>query len=355
MAIPTASEGHFDQMLTDFAVGYTDQRADAFIADKIFPVIPVGLISAQYREFPRGYFFRDQVAPLPDNGTPNEVYYRTEKKSYYCEVEALRVRITNMETATWVGPGDPRNNKVRLLASQHLVHRDRVWVNEFMRTGVWGKDLTGSATGSGAGETPFWGGANFDIVDYMSEQVDNQSALGAMTPNTLIIGRAVRRALRRNALVKDAIKYTQVGVASLPLLASLFDVSQVLSPTGVYNRTTGEVIDPDTSRPVLQNDYQRLVGDNDALLVYVGESAGIDTVSGGVQFAWNGLSQVAGNSASGGATPGFAMTPMADQDGATTAVNRGTWDYGEWMDQLCAHSPKLLSPDLGIYYSGVVQ
>lgn len=366
MAVPTASSGQFDQMMTDFAVNFSEQRADAYIADKVFPVVPVGRPSASFRTFPRGYFLQDNVAPLPDNGTPNEIYYRTGTDNYSCEVEALRARITNMEAATWVGPGDPRNNKVRVLARSHLIHRDRAWVSRFMQPGIWGTDLSGTDTGSETGAVMRFDNANVDIVDLISEIVDNQARRGADAPNTMVMGRAVRRALRRNALIKDAIKYTQVGIASLPLLASLLDLENVFSPTGAYNRTGTEVINPATGEPVLDEDYGFIVGENDVLLTYAGESAGQDTVSGGVHFAWIGVREVAGNGGVNGAfgglnapsarPPGGAAGVTTPDEGSdlTTAVNRGLWDYGEWVDQLCAFQPKMISPDLGVYISGAV-
>lgn len=358
MAVPTASDGQYDSLMTDFAVGFSEENANKYIADRVFPVVPVGRPSASFRKFPRGYFLQDNVGLLPDNGTPNELYIRSTTDNYSCEVEALRARITNVEAATWVGPGDPRNNKVRALARSHLIHRDRAWVSNFMRPDLWGTDLFGSATGSEAGAVMFLDNANVDLVDFISELVDDQSRRGAEPPNTMVMGRAVRRAFRRNPVIKDAIKYTQTGVASLPLLASLLDLANVFSPTGAYNRTGTEVIDPATGEAVIDENYGFIVGENDLLLVHAGEPAGQDTVSGGVHFAWTGVSEVAGNPmGSAMATPvgqaGSNADPSAND--ITTAVNRGTWDYGEWMDQLCAFDAKMVSPDLGVYIENAVQ
>ena len=333
MPVPTAAEGHFDQMLTDFSVGFMELTDERWIADKVFPIINVAQQSGNYRVLPSGYFLQDQVHPRPMGGVPREIEYRMERQPYYVEEEGLRAKLDKNEAANWSGPGDPRQNKIRLLTSQHLIHRDRKWASMFMRAGVWGTDLTGVPGAPAAGQFQQWDQANVDVADEIARRADAIGLATGMRPNVLIAGRAVLRGLKKNAAVKDAIKYTQTAVVTTDILSGLFDLDRVLSPTGVYNSAVGEMIDPVSGLPVPRETLAWIVGERDALLVYSGESAGLDTISGGGLFAWTGLH----------GTGAF-----------NTVVNRGTWDYGEWFDVLQAWEPKVIANDLGIFLAAAV-
>lgn len=340
---PTAQEGHHDQMLTDFAVSNMEQPSDWFVYDKVFPVQPVNHRSDVFPVYPRGHFLQDQVAPRPVGGVPREVHFRTDQDTYVCIEEGLRAKTDRQQTANWNLPGPGlAQSKVRLLASQHKIHNERKWVSEYMVPGKWSTNKVGVAASPGDGEFLQLDQANRDLIDFFMGECDAFALLTGVWPNRIVIGRAIYRAFRRNSLIRDQIKHTSSAVATLAILATFFDVEQVLSPLGVYNSAGGEIIDPGTGRPVVQETYSRFVGERDMLLTYAGDNPGPDYVGGGTHFAWTGLMAEA-----------FA-TPDQLADGQTAAVMRGAWEYGEWFDLLQAWTPKTVSPDLGVFYSNVV-
>lgn len=342
MPVPTAQEGHFDQMLTDFAVGFMDQPADNFVYHQVFPVQPVNHKSDVYPVYPRGYFLQDQVAPRPVGGVPREVHFRRKQGTYVCIEEGLRAKVDRQETANFNLPGPSlEQSKIRLLSSQHKIHNERKWVTEFMTASKWSLDKTGVASGPTGNQFLQLDQANRDLVDFFAQECDDFSLRTGVWPNRAVLGRSVYRAFRKNTLLRDQVKYTSNTNISLDMLGTFFDIEKVLSPLGVYNTTGGEILDPTTNLPIAQESYARFVGDKSMLLTYAEPNPGPDYQGGGVHFAWTGLMAEAFSS--------------PDQlTGQTAAVVRGVWDYGEWYDVLQAWTPKVVAPDLGVYYSAVV-
>ena len=60
MPNPGRNSTHIDRALTNISVAYM-QSADTFIADKVFPMIPVQKQSDTYFEYDKESFFRDDA------------------------------------------------------------------------------------------------------------------------------------------------------------------------------------------------------------------------------------------------------------------------------------------------------
>ena len=264
---------------------------------------------------------------------PREIGYRLEQGQYAVFEEGLRAKTDVRENASFNRSGDPRQTKVNLLTRQHLIHRERKWVAAYMRAGQWSTDKTGVVSAPVAGQFVQLDQANQDIVDFIDGERDNMAERTGVMPNTLIVGRSVLRAMRKNNLIKDAIKYTSVASVQLPILAQLLGLNQVLAPTVIHNRAVGEVFNVTRQRFVAREDYGFMFNKREMLLTYVEPTAGLNSLTAGIQIAWTGL-------LGGGAF--------------NTSVNRGTWDYGEWFDVLQATQPQIVAPDLGTYYTNVV-
>ena len=60
MPLPTRNEVHVDAVLTQISVGFM-QSAEDFVADKVFPVVPVRKQSDKYFVYDRSYWFRSEM------------------------------------------------------------------------------------------------------------------------------------------------------------------------------------------------------------------------------------------------------------------------------------------------------
>lgn len=301
----------------------------------MFPVVDVDDPAGLYDIFPRGYFLQDQVAPRPMYGVPREIDFRTEDGRYAVYEEGLRGKTDVRERATHNRRHARREeNKVRLLTKQHLIHREKKWIGAFMSPGAWSTTLAGVASGPAAGEFVQIDQANVDLVKFFDEEKEKVAERTGVMPNTLLMGRAILRAARINALLREQIKYTSAANVELGSLAQLLGFNRVLSPISIYNAAVGEVWDTTRERYVPREDYRFMFNKKEMLMLYVDPDAALqDSMTAGIQVAWTGLLG----------------------DGAfNTSVIRGTWDYGEWFDVLQATEPQVVAPDLGTYYTDVV-
>lgn len=327
MPDPSAQEGHYDQLLTNISLAFM-QDATNFVADKVFPVVPVAKASDFYWTYPRGYFFRDEVGPRPMGGYSRTVGYKLSKNTYSCEEEGLAAMLDDRERANSTPPHDPERSKVKLLTGQHLIHRDKRWAAGYMKTGVWTTDLTGIASGSPtASQFLRWDVSTSTPIKEVKQRKRNVGELTGFEPNVLVLGSDVEIALENHPDIIDRIKYTERGLPTRDLLGSLFDVDHVLVPTGVQN--TG--IEGGTDA------FAFIVAKKDALLVYAASEPGLDTPSGGYIMAWTGL---LGDGA-------FS---------APAAVNRGRDEraHSDWFEVRMAFDVHVVAPDLGVYFSAAV-
>jgi len=336
---PTSRQGgRPDNYLTNVALRYGIAMGNVYIADKVFPVAPVNQSAAKYKVFPRSYFMRDEVAVRPLGGTPRVVGYRLSEESYFAEEEALRAKIDVRERVDAGGtPGhDIERAKTELLMSQHLIHRDRRWASEFFKTGVWGTDLTGVASGTPTSSQFLrWDNDNSNPIKEISTRAFGvgQKVGGAYRPRTLVLGVDVFIALQSHPLILDRMADSEARVIDNQVLANFFGVDRVLVPQGVVNTGPEKESVAATEAAAV---YQYIVDTKDALLVYSAPRPSTEMPSGGYVFAWTGLLGT------------MAFDP-------TAAVTRGRDDsYSDWIDVRVAYDMKVTAPELGVFFDNAV-
>lgn len=322
----TPSDLHIDQYLTNLSVAFTQESAK-FVADKVFPVVPVQKQSDKYNIYPKGHFWRDEVAPRPLGGRPNQANFDVESGTYLCEEEGLEYKLDDRLRANADQPLDPDKAGMRLLTEQTMIHRDSDWASSYFAKGVWGTDLKGKSSGPGEKEFLQFDQSGTEPVEFMDEQRDDLGSATGMEPNTLVLGKDVFRVVKNHPEVKDRIKYTQRGIITPELLAELFGVEKVVIPGSVKNSGEEGVADA--------IDY--IVSRKDMLLVYSAPNPAIDQPSGGYIFAWTGLIPGATNAQGG-------------------VIERGREElaHSDVFQIRLAYDMKVVAPELGIFFEGAV-
>jgi hypothetical protein len=326
MPDPSVQEGHYDQLLTNMSLAFV-QEADNFVADKVFPPVPVAMSSSFYWQYPRGYFFRDEVGPRPMGGYSRSVGYKLNKGTYLCEEEALSALLDDRERSNATPPHDPERSKIRLITSQHMIHRDKRWAAAYFKAGVWTTDLTGVAAAPGANQFLQW---NLSTSSPIKEIKTRKRAVGQLTgyePNVLVLGSDVEIALENHPDIIDRIKYTQRGVLTRELLAALFDVDRVLVPLGVQNTADEGQADA----------FSFILNTKAALLVYAAPEPEMDAPSGGYTFAWSGL-----------------LGPNAFQTLMAAWRGRDERAHSDWFEVRTAYDFQIVAADLGVFFAAAV-
>lgn len=285
MPQPTPQQLHIDVWLTDMAIAWSQDQSN-FIADKVFPVVPVNKQSDKYLIYNKGYFYRDEMSIRPLGGRPRQAGYEVSNGSYFCDEWALEDKIDDRVRDNADQPADPDLASMRLLTGQALIHRDIQWANTYFVTGKWGTDWIGNTDAAADGEVDDdvnhflqFDQSGSDPIGFFDQIRENVGGTTGYEPNVLVLGTTTYRVLKNHPDVVDRIKYTQRGVVTPQILAQLFDVDQVLIPKGVVNAAPEGLAD----------NIGYILAPTGAMMAYAAPAPTIQAPSAGYCFAWTGL------------------------------------------------------------------
>lgn len=292
MPQPTLGDVHVNRPLTLMSVGYVQDMKD-FVANQVFPSVPVPNKSDLYFVYNRGDFFRNTMQKRAP-GTPAAAGgYKLAVQAYVADVWAIKKIIDDQIRANSDSPLQPDRDATFWLTQQALVNRDVNWANAYFNAGVWGNpDQIGMPTlpvptpnqytqWSAAGSTP--------LENILQGQVIIKQNTGYW-PNTLVLGAEVFVALLTNAEITDRLKYGQTAPGPVTVsttdLEALFKVKRVLVMSGIQT-TSLEGVGMNSDVPPV--DTFAFISGKNALLCYAADSPGIFQPSGGYTFNWTGL------------------------------------------------------------------
>jgi hypothetical protein len=329
---PTLQDVHVQAALTNVAVAYF-QSEDNYVADKIFPMVPVQFQANKYFVWSKADFFRDEAKLRADATESVGSGVNLKTQSYAAEVWALHQDIGPQVRANADPAVDVDVTITRVLMQKLMIRRDRFFMTQYMGTGIWSVDNVGTvaASSGGAGTTTptYWDDdANGDpFTDIAVAQTTILQNTGYL-PNKLLISWNVYQALRKHPLIIDRIKYTNpayAGTITPQLLAEAFDIGQIVVSKAVYN----------TAQENLTATMSFVAGKN-ALLVYAAPSPGLMVASAGYTFGWTGFTGL--NSLG----IRVAQIPM-NWLGLGTVRTEGEM----------AFDMQVVGSDLGIFFSGI--
>ena len=284
MPQPVFQDVHVAAALTNIAVAYV-QEDENYIADEIFPMVPVQHQTDVYFVWSKADFFRDEAQLRADAAESAGTGVNLTTQNYNAKVWALHQDIGAQVRSNADPAVDIDIAVTKQLMQKLLIRRDRVFQTSYMTTGVWSQDVTGAAAGTGVVGTTttiYWDDdANSDpFTDIATQQTYILQNTGFL-PNKLVLSWSVYQALRKHPLIIDRIKYTSAtfaGTITPKLLAEAFDIEEVVVSKAVYN-TAGENLTASMS----------FVNSKTALLCYVAAAPGLMVPSAGYTFGWQGF------------------------------------------------------------------
>lgn len=278
MPLPTASDVHVNAALSNISIAYM-QEAAGFVADKVFPIVPVQKQGDRYFVYNRGDLLRSEAAlRAPGTESAGGGFRLDNSASYFCDVYAIHKNIDDQVRANADAAVNVEADAARYVTQQLMMKRDRVWADGFFKTGIWDIDLDGVTGVPGAGEFKRWDESGATPIDNIMEQSEAIMEKTGKRPNTLVLSAPVYRGLRNNDQVIERIKYTQRGIVTTDILASLLDLDKVIVASAT-NNTAAEGAAVST---------EFILGKS-ALLTYSAPNPSLLTPSGGYMFSWNGL------------------------------------------------------------------
>lgn len=324
--MPTKGQAHIDKALTNMSVAYIQEETN-FIADKVFPQIPVKKQSDTYFVYNKGDFFRDEARVRSGASESVGGEYGVEAADpYYCRVHAFHKDVTEQDRANYDEPLDADADATDFVSQKMLIRRERIWAEKYFKPGIWTTQLEGVASNPTAGQVLQFNQVGSDPIKVVSDQIVAMAESTGFRPNTVVMSPAVFYALKNHEDIIDRIKYTQKGVVTADLIATLFEVDHVHVAWSVVNVANQGATD----------DINFIMGRH-MLLAYVNPRPAIKKPSAGYIFAWTGLK------GAGAFANRMVRLPM-DMLGIGT----------ERIEGEIAFDAKVIAQDLGVFFKDIV-
>lgn len=265
--MPTVGSVHIDQALTNISIGYKNEQ---YIADLIFKPITVNKQSDKYYVFGKERFrvVDDRRAPGSES---NEVNWRLSNDQYYCEGHALRHPIPDEEAQNADDTFTLEADAVEMLTDMILLNKE---------VDAASKLLNPANYDSGLSQTLNVKWSDYSNSNPIADIEDAKSAIhrrSGLRANTLIISEPVFNVLKIHPKLIENIKYTQLGVLTKDLMATLFGVDNILVGSALKSTATNPG----------QADVLNYIWGNSAVLAYIPPTPGKKIASIGYSFMWN--------------------------------------------------------------------
>lgn len=306
------------------SVAYIQQQS-AFIHDKAFPIVPVQKQSDRYFKYTKDFWFRTAAAKRgPGTESVGTGFHIDNTPSYFADVWAIHHDVDDDSRANADDPINVDVDATEFVSGQLLLRREKLFLANYLKTGLWQGFSSGdfAPNTNGAG---YWDSATSNPmldVDNVKKYMMSQTGFA---PNVLIITQNVYFALRNHPIVLDRIKYTQRGLVTEDLLATLFGIEKILVSGAVFN-----------SAQEGQTASMAFGATNQFLLCYAAPSPGLKRPSAGYIFSWVGR---LGNGAYGNRIKKFRMEHLES----------------DRVEGEMAFSMQVVSPDLGVLGINVLQ
>ncbi len=330
---PITSDQHVNTPLTQIAVQFK-QDTSRFVADKVFPVVPVQKQSDLYYIWNRGDFNRLVMQKRAPSTESVGGAFRLSTTPYFVPVWALHKDIDDQTRANADNVFNQDRDATNYLMGQALLTKEVEFANNILKTGVWATDVTGVASAPSTNQTLIWTDPGSDPIGDIDIAMAKVLGTTGMEPNTFTVGYSVYQALRKHPDIIDRVKYTQnIGANETvrineSALAYLFGVERFLVIRAIQN-TAAMSVDTPTA------ETNAFVSGNDALLSFSPGSPSTDMPSAGYTFSWTGYL---------GAT----------QDGTRVKRFRMEEIASDRIEIEAAFAQKIIASDLGYFFNNIV-
>ncbi len=315
MTQPTAGDVHVNAPLTQISIAYL-QKAENFIADKVFPVVPVARQADRYYEYKRGNWLRSQAQlRAPGSESAGGGWDLDNSATYFASVRSVHKDVADQIRSNADSVINMDRDATRWVTQQLLLKRDKDWADSYFKPGQWSVDVTPSVKWDSSLSTP--------VEDIRSEYYRIFEATG-FKPNTLVLGARTYQALQDHPQFLDRIKFTQKAIVDTDLIASFLGLKRVLVSGSVENTAAEGAADA----------YSFVMGKH-ALLCYSAENPSLMEPTAGYTFSWSGLY---GGQSSGMRVKRFRMEKLAS----------------DRVEGEMAYDLKLVASDLGSFFNAAV-
>jgi hypothetical protein len=225
-----------DPLLTDHARGYTNND---FVGSALFPQVLMPTRGAKRIEFGRDAFRRRQTRRAP--GTPiKQMSFGYEGKPVMLHQEALQaITPSEYQEDAQQTPGfDLQQMSVDVVLAIIAMEKEIQQANVARNAASYAASNKLAPAGTDKWSNP--------TSDPKAQVYDAKEVIRKRTgkrPNTLVISGAVTSALGKHAAITAHFRPTNAASISLAMLASYFDVANVVSGDAIYDTDDATTVD----------------------------------------------------------------------------------------------------------------
>ncbi len=274
MPQPTASDVHVNAPLTSISIAWMQDQAE-FVADRVFPSVPVQKQSDRYYTYDRDNWFRAQAEKrAPSTESVGSGFTIDNTPTYFADVYAIHKDVDDQVRANADSVINIDRDATEFVSRDLMLKKELLWAARYFTTSVW----TGSTTGGDITVAPLWDVAGSTPIEDMRAQLISTKRTTSFKANKVVMSEEVWAILQDHPDFLERIKYTQTAIVSTGLLAAVLGVDEVLIAGGVENTAVEGA-----------TEVNAFIFGKDVLLVYAAPSAGLLTPTGGYTFSWAGL------------------------------------------------------------------
>lgn len=320
---PSPNHVHLDVALTFLSVAYI-QNQSHFIAGKVFPLVPVTKQSDKYYVWTKEDWFRDEAQKRGPGQESAGSGMSLGTDNYSCDTFSFHKDVDDMTRANSDAAINPDRAATNFVTQRLLLRREKQWVSDNFKAGVWGTTKTGGANGGGA-DFVHWN-------DYVNSNPRENIKLGRRTilartgflPNTLVLSYDAKDALIDHPDFVERVKYTSRDSVTPEMIAKYFDLERVFVAMAVEN----------TAKEGQAAAMDFAFGKH-ALLCYVAPEPALDTPSAGYTFTWN-------------------YAPIDDENGVAVRRFRMENLRSDRIEGDISFDDKIVGADLGYFFENCV-
>jgi hypothetical protein len=347
--MPLVQDVHVNVPLTQISIAYM-QNAAGFVADTVFPNIPVDKQSAVYFRYDRSDFARNQFQQrAPSTESAGSGWKIDKTANYFANVWALHKDVSDQLRGNIDDPLDMDRDATIWLSQQALIAREVTWAANNFATNIWKGidgtlgDMTGVSGVPAGNQVRQWNDyVNSTPVVDIKTNSDAIMLRSFLRPNTLVVGRQVWTKLSEHPALTARIQYGNSNAVPTVLTraaaGAVFEIDRVLVMDGV------QVTSPENTAFETSMTTAFIAG-KQALLCYANPAPSIMQPSGGYTFSWRGY-------------PGAGLAETSDGKTTTFGMRlskmRLEWLKSDRVESEMAYDQKLVCPEAGIFFPSII-
>lgn len=329
MASPTTSQVHINKPLTNFSIAYI-QSATQFVHGQVFPFVPVEKQTDLYFRYNKGDALRGRAKVRSSGNESAGMDFDIDTDSYSAVKKSLHHDVGDDERKNQDTPINLDRDAVDFLSQAQMITREEDWFDAFFKTGVWATDIDINAS------SIEWDLAGSDPILDLEDGVITLSESTGQNPMDfkLTLTRRVWGVLKNHPEVIDRIKYTETGIVTESLIASLIGIGKVL---------VSSAISVTARKGSVNENVSAFIGEQKgALLSYSPASASLKKPCAGKIFTWNGL-----NSDS-------AISSDVSFSGVNIKKMRMELREADRIESNMAYDMKVVTADAAVFFTNVI-